>query len=51
MFSRKCDRTSTNTDVINRLLVSSDPFITSIRRQPSKVVLELDDVVKEMIID
>lgn len=51
MFSRKCNRVATNTDVFHRLLVSSDPYITNIRRQPHKHVLELDDVVKEMIED
>lgn len=51
MFSRKCSRTATNTDVLHRLLASSDPYISSIRRQPRKHILELDDVVKEMIID
>ena len=51
MFSRKCSRTATNTDVLHRLLASSDLYISSIRRQPRKHILELDDVVKEMIID
>lgn len=50
MFSRKCSRVATNTDVIQRLLVSSDPFITSQRREPRKQVLELDNIVKEMIL-
>lgn len=49
MFSRKCNRMATNTDVFNRLLVSSDPFLSKIRRQPRKQHLELDDIVKEMI--
>lgn len=51
MFSRKCSRTATNTDVLFRLLVSSDPYISSKRRQPNKQLLELDDVVKDMICD
>lgn len=51
MFSRKCNRTATNTDVFHRLLASSDPYISSIRRQPNKNLLELDDVVKEMIVE
>ena len=51
MFSRKCSRTSTNTDVLHRLLVSSDPYISSKRRQPPKKFLELDDVVKDMIVE
>lgn len=51
MFSRKCSRTATNTDVFHRLLESSDPYISSLRRPPHKNILELDDVVKEMIIE
>ena len=51
MFSRKCTRTSTNTDVLHRLLVSSDPYISSKGRQPPKKFLELDDVVKNTIVD
>lgn len=51
LFSRKSARTLTNTDVLNRLLVTSDPFITSIRRVPPKVSLDLDDEVKKMILD
>lgn len=33
-FSRKVSRTKTNEDIFKRLLLSSDPFITGIRRTP-----------------
>lgn len=49
-FSRKNSRISTNTDVLNRLLVTSDPFLTSLRKNPNKESFELDNIVKEMII-
>ena len=49
MFSRKCDRVSTNTDVFHRLMASSDPFLTFKRRKPCKNILELDPVVIEML--
>lgn len=35
-FSRKCFRTKTMEDVFNWLTVSSDPYISSIRKLPSK---------------
>ena len=34
-FSRKTSRKATNTDLINRLLVSSDPVISSLRKSTS----------------
>lgn len=51
MFSRKCDRISTNTDVFNRLLITSDPYISSIRRHSNKISLELDPIVKDMVLE
>ena len=47
--ARKCNRVLTNTDVMHQLLISSDPFISSIRRQHKKKVLDLDDLVKELL--
>lgn len=35
-FSRKCSRTKTMEDVFNWLTVSSDSYISSIRKLPSK---------------
>lgn len=49
MFSRKFNTASTITDLFCRLLVSSDPFITSSRHEPSKPDLELGLGIKEMI--
>ena len=51
MFARKCDRISTNTDVFNRLLITSDPYISSIRRHSNKMSLELDPIVKDMLLE
>ncbi|XP_076396765.1 uncharacterized protein LOC143265943 [Megachile rotundata] len=34
--SRKCSREACNEDVINRLLLTSDPYLTSIRKIPKK---------------
>lgn len=41
--SRKCSRYSTNEDVFNYLLYSSDPYISSLRNKYSKYVKTLDD--------
>ena len=35
-FSRKTARINTNEDIIKRLLISSDPFITSFRKSIKK---------------
>lgn len=35
-FSRKCSREACNNDVFKRLLLSSDPFLSSIRPKPHK---------------
>ncbi|CAH2088845.1 unnamed protein product [Euphydryas editha] len=35
-FSRKFDRVKCNKDIINRLLLSSDPLLSSNRKQPRK---------------
>jgi hypothetical protein len=53
--SRKISRSSTNEDLFNLLLVSSDPFISSLRKLPKKATktylseaLKLLDVPKEL---
>ena len=51
MFSRMCDRISTNTDEFNRLLITSDRYISSIRRHSNKISLELDPIVKDMVLE
>ncbi len=40
-FSRKCSRTSNLHDVFNRLLVTSDPYISSVRKLPQKPLKSL----------
>jgi len=37
-FSRKCSREACNNDVLKRLLLSSDPYLSSIRPKPQKKV-------------
>lgn len=37
LFTRKTSRIDTNTDLFNRLLISSDPFIASLRHTPFRV--------------
>lgn len=34
--TRKCSRIATNTDVLHSLLISSDPYITSLRKIQQK---------------
>lgn len=34
LFTRKCSRVATNEDLIHRLLITSDPFIASLRSSP-----------------
>jgi len=40
-FSRKCTRTQTMEDVFLRLLVTLDPFISSLRKLPQKKLKSL----------
>lgn len=47
-FSRKFSRQQTNEDILNRLLISSDPFITSLH-QPMKRKSTLDADVIQLI--
>jgi hypothetical protein len=42
--SRKISRSSTNEDVFNLLLVSSDPLISRLRKLPKKATKELEDL-------
>lgn len=48
--SRKFNRTTTNRDILNFLLVSSDPLISSMRPVIKKKCLELPDEVKELLL-
>ena len=40
-FSRKCSRVKTMEDVFKRLLVTSDPYVSSIRKLPQKKMKSL----------
>lgn len=51
MFSRKCSRTATNEDVLHSLLVSSDPYLSSLRNQWNKRrSLDMEQEAKELLI-
>lgn len=49
--TRKYSRTATNTDLLNRLLESSDPLISSLRALPDKKQLSLSDDAKALLVD
>ena len=50
-FTRKFSRKQTNQDLLNRLLASSDPYISSLRRSfGSKKVLELPQRAKDLLL-
>lgn len=40
--TRKCSRIYTNTDLLHKLLVSSDPYVSSLRQKPATTKLEID---------
>ena len=42
-FSRKSSRTETNTDIVIRLLCSSDPYISSLRNRTERKIRTLPD--------
>ncbi|PZC70923.1 hypothetical protein B5X24_HaOG214604 [Helicoverpa armigera] len=47
--ARKCSRESTNEDVINMLLISSDPLLYTMRKRPIKKNLPLDEDAKNLL--
>jgi len=49
-FSRKCSRTKTMEDVFLRLLVASDPFISSLRKLPQKKLKSLSPEAVQLLI-
>lgn len=49
-FSRKCSRKNTLEDVFHMLLVSSDPFISSLRKLPKKKIKKLPEEVVAMLL-
>lgn len=49
--TRKISRITTNTDLLNRLLETSDPLISSLRTHPGKKNLPLSDDAKALLVD
>ncbi|XP_034192452.2 uncharacterized protein LOC117609839 [Osmia lignaria lignaria] len=49
-FSRKCSRTKNMEDVLLRMLVSSDPFVSSQRQLPKKKLRSLSSEAIELLI-
>lgn len=49
-FSRKCSRVKTMEDVFHRLLVTSDPYISSIRKLPQKNLKSLSPEAVGMLL-
>ncbi|XP_071581303.1 uncharacterized protein [Temnothorax nylanderi] len=49
-FSRKCSREKTMEDVLNWLLVSSDPYISSLRKLPKKKLKELSPEAIQLLL-
>lgn len=47
--TRKCSRVATNTDLMNKLLITSDPYISSLRQKITKTELPIDVEAKKTI--
>lgn len=47
--TRKCSRISTNTDLLHKLLISSDPYISSLRCQPKYQKHVIDSPAKDLL--
>lgn len=48
-LSRKTSRISSNTDIFNTLMVSSDPIISTIRRKPQKKIKTLSEDAVQLL--
>ena len=48
-YSRKTSRICTNEDILNNLLISSDPYITSFRQLPQRKLVKFPKEVIEML--
>lgn len=48
-FSRKISRSKTNEDILNLLLISSDPFITSMRKVPKQKESKFEKDVLDLL--
>jgi len=49
--SRKISRLITNEDVLHQLLISSDPYLFSLRKEPTKSILPLSENAKSLLQD
>lgn len=49
-FSRKCSKVKTMEDIFNRLMVTSDPYISSIRKLPQKKLKSLSREAVELLL-
>lgn len=49
MFTRKTSRIDTNTDLIHGLLISSDPFLASLRNVPKRSRSPMEHDVLELL--
>jgi len=48
-YSRTCSRKSNNEDIMNYLLISSDPIISANRLRKDKIIKELSSEAKNLI--
>lgn len=48
--TRKCSRIATNTDLIHKLLLSSDPYISSFRHKMKNTKLQIDKAAKSLLL-
>lgn len=49
--SRKISRLTTNEDVLHQLLISSDPYLFSLRKESAKNILSLSEDAKSLFED
>ncbi|GBN05153.1 hypothetical protein AVEN_182359-1 [Araneus ventricosus] len=49
LFTRKTFRISTNTDLLHRLLITSDPYIASLRAAPKSIKQKMDREMKKLL--
>lgn len=49
--SRKISRLTTNEDVLHQLLISSDPYLFSLRKEPAKNILPLSEDANSLFQD
>ncbi|GBM30249.1 hypothetical protein AVEN_26158-1 [Araneus ventricosus] len=49
LFTRKTSRINTNTDLLHRLLITSDPYIASLRAAPKSKKRKMDREMKNLL--